>query len=152
MLMANVFLMGILCFYVFFRITHVSKTKDPALGLILVGVAVSRIGIGLVNQYMGPLPGAQIDAIMFAETARNMAATPTGLSDFLIEAGTFTAFHARSWGGVKYDDPALFTLRSLDGKPVGKSRKLKVFHAFGDSRLRIRGKEFDVPREADVSV
>ena len=113
--MANVFLMGILGLYVVLRISQVIKTRDdPVLGLILVGVALSRVSIGLVNHYLGPLPGAQIDAIMFEDTARSMAATPTGTIDFVVEAGKYgyssllAAFYLL--GGYHFFTPTLVNL------------------------------------------
>jgi hypothetical protein len=57
-------------------------------------------------------------------------------SGFLVESPTFVAFHAANWNGLSYDSPPLFTLRSLDGKPLTRSRQVRVFHAFGDARLR----------------
>ncbi len=86
--MEQMLLMGILGLAIVMRIAHIAKTKsDPVLALILAGVAVTRVGIGLVNEFLGPLPGAQIDAIMFDETARNMASIPTGAVNFVFEAG-----------------------------------------------------------------
>jgi hypothetical protein len=70
---------------------------------------------------------------------------------FLVDAPTFTAFHARSWGGLAYDDPPLFTLRSLDGEPLSRSRRIRIFHAFGEDRVRIGEKTHRVAREAIVT-
>ncbi|MCD6338734.1 MAG: hypothetical protein J7M29_05065 [Verrucomicrobia bacterium] len=67
---------------------------------------------------------------------------------FLIETPTFIAFYARSWGGLRYADPPLFTIRSLDGKPLGRAAKVRVFHGFGDPRLAWRGGARRIPREA----
>ncbi|MEM3647465.1 MAG: hypothetical protein QW334_04900, partial [Thermofilum sp.] len=66
---------------------------------------------------------------------------------FLIESPTFIAFHALSWGGVKYEKPVLFTIRSLDGKPISESGKIRVFHGFGEQELRIRGRTCRVAKE-----
>jgi hypothetical protein len=55
---------------------------------------------------------------------------------FLVESPSFVAFHASNWNGVNYEAPTLFTLRSLDDRPLTKARQVRVFHAFGDSRLR----------------
>jgi len=66
---------------------------------------------------------------------------------FLLEADTFVAFHALSWGGRAYDDPVLFTLTSADGKTLSSSERVRVFHGFGDSRLAWRGGTVDVRRE-----
>lgn len=56
---------------------------------------------------------------------------------FLVESPMFVAFHARNRGGLRYDTPTLFTLRSLDGLPLGQSRRVRVFHAFGDTRVTV---------------
>jgi hypothetical protein len=69
---------------------------------------------------------------------------------FLIESDTFVAFHASRFGGHVYERPALFTLRSLDGKPLAQSGKVRIFHGFGDPRVVLNGKEFTVEREAIV--
>jgi hypothetical protein len=66
---------------------------------------------------------------------------------FVIESPTFVAFHALSWNGVEYGKPVLFTIRSLDGKPLEKSKKIRVFHGFGDSKLKLRGKTHTITRE-----
>ena len=56
---------------------------------------------------------------------------------FFAEGPTFVAFHARSWNGVSYDAPVLFTLRSQDGKPLSRSANVRVFHGFGDERIKL---------------
>lgn len=56
---------------------------------------------------------------------------------FLVESPTFVAFHALSWGGLRYDQPVMFTLRSQDGKPLLQSGKVRIYHAFGDARVTI---------------
>ncbi len=66
---------------------------------------------------------------------------------FVIESPTFVAFHALSWDGVEYNEPVLFTIRSLDGKPIDKSKRIRVFHGFGDQRLKLRGRIHMVSRE-----
>jgi hypothetical protein len=71
---------------------------------------------------------------------------------FLVEADTFVAFHALSWGGVAYDAPVLFTLSCLDGQPLAKSGKVRVFHGFGDARLNWRGDVVEVKREQVIEM
>jgi hypothetical protein len=66
---------------------------------------------------------------------------------FLVEAGTFIAFHARSWSGHVYGAPVLFTLTSLEDKPVDQSARVRVYHGFGESALAWRGHTVDVRRE-----
>lgn len=69
---------------------------------------------------------------------------------FVVESPRFAAFHARSWAGLRYDDAPLFTLRSVDGKPLAESGKIRVFHAFGDARLRLGDREVTVEKERMV--
>jgi len=57
---------------------------------------------------------------------------------FLIESGELVAFHALSYGGLEYDTPALFCVRSLGGRPIGSpGSRVHIYHGFGDSRLRL---------------
>jgi hypothetical protein len=67
---------------------------------------------------------------------------------FLIDAGDFVAFHATSWNEESYDRSVLFTLTSLDGQDVGSSKRVRVFHGFGEAQLRLRGQAFEVSTEA----
>ena len=71
---------------------------------------------------------------------------------FLVEGPTFLGFCATACGGVDYGAPALFTLRSLDGKPLGESKKVRVYHGFGDPRVRVCGAERKVAKEEVVTV
>ena len=66
---------------------------------------------------------------------------------FLAEAPTFVAFSASNWGKVRYSTPTLFTLRSLDGKPLASSRQLQVYHAFGSDQIRVGKTVRTVTRE-----
>lgn len=71
---------------------------------------------------------------------------PMGL---LIEAPSFVAFHATEWNGRRYEAPVLFTLRSPDGRPLNLADRVRVYHGFGDPRLRLPGgREVEVTREA----
>ena len=69
---------------------------------------------------------------------------------FLVEAGTFVAFHARAWDSIAYESPVLFTLTSLDGKAMDETSRFRVFHGFGDSELMWQGKKHNIAREAAV--
>ena len=71
---------------------------------------------------------------------------------FLVESPGFVAFRARSWAGRRYENPPLFTLRSLDGKPLAQSRRIKVFHAMGDADLEMRGGVRPVLKEAVIEL
>lgn len=67
---------------------------------------------------------------------------------FVIEAPTFVAFHASRWAGLEYEAPVMFTLRSLDGRPLATSRRVRVYHAFGDDRVQVGSVTYRVKREA----
>jgi len=73
-----------------------------------------------------------------------VALPPNG---FVIESPTFAAFHALTWNGLTYEAAPLFTLRSLDGKPLDRSKKVRVFHGFGNSRLKLGREVRIVSRE-----
>ena len=66
---------------------------------------------------------------------------------FLIESPALVAFYARSYGGLQYPEPALFVIRSLDGKPLASSHQVRIYHGFGDSRVEFRGKTLEVATE-----
>ena len=67
---------------------------------------------------------------------------------FLVESPDFVAFRAQTWSGRHYSAAPIFTLRSLDGKPLAESRRIKVFHASGDAELQFRGSPRAVVKEA----
>ena len=69
---------------------------------------------------------------------------------FMVEGPSFVAFCALNFNGLGYSAPAFFTLRSLDGKPIKQSAQVRVFHGFGDSRVKIGAAELKVPKEAVV--
>jgi hypothetical protein len=69
---------------------------------------------------------------------------------FLIESSTFIAFHAMNWNGVRYDSPPFFTFQSLDDKPLTSSRLVRVFHGFGDNRIKTGNAIQTVQREIIV--
>jgi hypothetical protein len=71
---------------------------------------------------------------------------------FLVESSHLVAFHAKSWGGRAYDEPVLFTLRSLDGRPLAESEQVRVFHGFGAPELTLGTHDVSVSREAVVNV
>ena len=71
---------------------------------------------------------------------------------FIIESPQFVAFCATRFGGIEYGTPALFTARSLDGKPIAESSRVRIYHGFGDLRIKLSGKQFEVAREEIVSV
>jgi hypothetical protein len=71
---------------------------------------------------------------------------------FIIESPGYLACCATRYHGLDYAQPVLFTVRSLDGKPIAESSKVRIYHGFGQRRIRLFGKEFDVPREDVVRV
>jgi len=58
-------------------------------------------------------------------------------SGFLVRSPTFLALHAAAYRGIVYAPTALFTVRSLDGEPIERSGRLRVFHGFGPSKLAL---------------
>jgi hypothetical protein len=70
---------------------------------------------------------------------------------FLIESPTLVAYYARSYRELKYSDPALFVLRSMDGKPLASSGQVRIYRGFGDTRVEFRGKTVEVQTEKVVS-
>ena len=71
---------------------------------------------------------------------------------FLVEGPTFVAFSAAQFGGIEYATAPLFTVRSADGKPIASGARVRVYHGFGDPRIRIGGKEFKVEREQTLDL
>ncbi|MQY80198.1 MAG: hypothetical protein GH151_13585 [Bacteroidetes bacterium] len=81
-------------------------------------------------------------------SSQNGEAILLPLYGFLVEAPTFSAFHALNWNGVRYDAPPLFAMHSLDDKPLTRSKQVHVFHGFGDNHIKIGESIQTVPREA----
>jgi hypothetical protein len=71
---------------------------------------------------------------------------------FLVSSPTFVAFNALQFGGLSYPAPTLFTIRSLDGRPLYPSSRARVFHGFGHTRLKWGDKTHSVEREASLSL
>jgi len=70
---------------------------------------------------------------------------------FIVRSPRFIAFLATRFGGVDYSSPTLFTARSLDGRPLAESSRVRIYHGFGNPHLRLFGREFEVAREEIVS-
>ena len=66
---------------------------------------------------------------------------------FLIRHPFFRAFHATEAGGLKYDEPALFTVLSLEGKLFLRAEQVRLWRGFGPRKIRLGGKTFEVDRE-----
>jgi hypothetical protein len=71
---------------------------------------------------------------------------------FLVQADGFLALCAVSWGGRRYASPVLFTLTSLDGRPLAQSRQVRTYHGFGEAELPWRGGVLAVQREEIVNL
>jgi len=70
---------------------------------------------------------------------------------FLVDAPAFVAFYARSWDGLDYDAPVMFTLRSLDDRPLSRSHRVRIYHACGTAQLGLGKATFSVPRESVIN-
>jgi hypothetical protein len=86
----------------------------------------------------------QTDYIWMSPLGGEAVLPPNG---FVIEGPRFVAFHARTWNNLRYSQPPVFTLRSMDGRPLNRSRQVRVFHALGDSTIRVRKEIRTVQRE-----
>ncbi len=69
---------------------------------------------------------------------------------FIVESPSYVAFCATRYGGIEYERPALFAAQSLDGKPIAESSKVRIYHGFGDRRINLCGRRFEVAREEIV--
>ena len=117
---------------------HHALTPDRKVRQTLFGDGASIVNVianGSGSNYRTPFRGS--DVIL----------PPNG---FLIESPTFVAFCATQWNGIAYDTPTCFTLRSLDGKPLEQSEKVRIFHAFGDPRIKFGNSEQKVDKEATL--
>lgn len=104
-------------------------------------------------------PDRMVQRTRFGATTVTVAYKPATVGQdalpaygFVVEGPTYVAFCARTYNGLAYETPTLFTARSLDGKPIAQSSKVRIYHGFGDRRIRLAGKEFEVGREAVVSM
>lgn len=70
---------------------------------------------------------------------------------FLVLSPEFVAVHAREFGGISYEDSALFTARSTDRSPLWQSDRIRIYHGFGRARQSLCGREFSVQGEGMVS-
>ena len=71
---------------------------------------------------------------------------------FVVESPTFVAFHASSWNGLHYDASVLFTLRALNGVPLDRATRVRIFHGFGDTRVKWRDSIERVDKEAVITI
>lgn len=87
------------------------------------------------------------DYTLVSEQGGEVILPPYG---FVVESPTFVAFYALSWNGVAYGKPVLFTLRSLDGASIPWSSGVRVYHGFGDTRIKVKGEMHQVERESVI--
>jgi hypothetical protein len=87
------------------------------------------------------------DHTLVSEQGGEVILPPCG---FVVESPTFVAFYALSWSGVTYGKPVLFTLRSLDGASIPWSSRVRVYHGFGDTRIKVKGEVHEVERESII--
>lgn len=59
---------------------------------------------------------------------------------FLIESPTLVAFHARSYGTMRFTQPTMLVVQSADGKKLTRSRRLRMYVAFGDTPAEWAGR------------
>ena len=57
-----------------------------------------------------------------------------------------------AFGGRQYQEPTLFTVTSVDGQPLEKAARVRIFHGFGPAQLEFRGQHLEVPREKVVEL
>jgi len=71
---------------------------------------------------------------------------------FWVQHPFFHAFSATRAHSVDYERPALFTVRSLEGKMYLRAESVRIYHGYGPSRVQLGGRDFDVPRESVVKI
>lgn len=90
---------------------------------------------------------ANFDEAPYSHRSKSWGKVELPAYGLLIESAEFVAFHALSFNGLRYKTPVMFTLRSLDGKPLPESRKVRIFHAFGAPEIRVAGRDLSVKDE-----
>ena len=68
----------------------------------------------------------------------------------VIDTPRFAAFYALRWNGQNYPGGALFTLRAADGERLDMASNVRVFHAFGPSRIKWHSRIYDVKKETTI--
>jgi len=84
------------------------------------------------------------------EDADDSVVLPPG--GFFIKHPNLLAFHALRAGGVSYDRPAFFVVRSLEGKMYLRADRVSIYRGFGPERIDLGGKTFQVDRESVVKI
>jgi hypothetical protein len=70
---------------------------------------------------------------------------------FIIQSPRLVAWYARSFEDQRFAEPTFMVVRTLDGRPIALSGRLRFFRGFGDRRIRWDGKALDVDVELIVT-
>jgi hypothetical protein len=114
---------------------HEFVTRDPTVQRTVFGTGKKAVTV-VVNRGPG-------DWTVASELGGEVRLPAYG---FLVESPEFVAFHATRWGGRNHDVSTLFTLRSLDGRSLAKSRRVRIYHGFGPGELVLQGQTLNVGR------
>ena len=107
--------------------------------------SVRRTVFGEGEHSVATLVNLGVEAFPTSTVDGSLVTLPPG--GFLVESPTFLALCTTQWGDVAYPSPALFTLRSLDDRPLLESERIHVFHGFGEDRLPWKGRVETVERQ-----
>ena len=55
-------------------------------------------------------------------------------------------------GGLSYDEPAFFTVRSLEGKMFLRAESVRLYRGFGSKQIRLGGRVFEVDTEVRTRI
>lgn len=66
---------------------------------------------------------------------------------FVIEGPKIVAFYAKRWSGRGYPGGALFAIQPIGDQSLAIADKVRIFHGFGEAKIRWAGKEYEVRRE-----
>ncbi len=70
---------------------------------------------------------------------------------FLVESPALTAFYATRYRDMQFSAPTFMVLRSLDGKPLDESARVRIYRATGDRRVPLGGRVEEVDTERVVT-
>jgi len=85
--------------------------------------------------------------VNYGETSYAAGGTILPRYGFLIESPRLVAFCARQYGGMRYSEPTLFVIRSLDEQPLAASNRVRIYRGFGGHRIRWRDQTLEVETE-----
>ena len=88
--MESFVLLASLALYIYVRAAWSARAHgDEWLFAIIAAAAALRVAVGIINQEMGPLPGAEIDAVAYSSYGREIAAAARAGEGFTFEFGRF---------------------------------------------------------------